>query len=252
MNTRNQNTGSQKPKRSRKKIFLLGLGALGLSLITFFSIKFWNKNKKENSATTETDTKAKTPNAKGGGNAKTEAKTSQSKSGQNKSTQTTPKAKAPKPINATMLAKAIHHTISKKDFPKSLLLLKAIKNTTDYSAVNKVFMQFLINGVRQTLVTGLLNTYTLQAQKTALNKSFVAIGLKYDGKKWSLSGVEDSVLLVTTKTTKVLKNPRSAVSVPANMVLGREIVKRGEHTLFENNNQYFLVETKAVRVYQPN
>ncbi len=256
---KNQNENNpQKPKRGRKKILLLGLGALGLGLLTFFSVQFWNKQKKTSGSQTNpapenpSDNKAQTKAPGSAGSKSSSSKTRQGKTSTQNNAKQSASPKPQKPINATMLAKALHSTISKKDYSKSLLLLKAIKNTKDYSAVNKVFEKYLLNGVRQTLVTALLNTYTLELQRQMLRKSFLSMGLKYDGKKWTLSGAENSeILLITTRPTKVYKNPNSGVKVPENMVLGRQVTKRGQHTLFETDNQLFLVESNAVKEYQP-
>jgi len=248
MNNSNENIPNQKPKRSRKKLFLLGLGALGLGMLTFFSIRFWKTHKKENvtNPSPEIKIKKEAPKATKATNKATKPK-EKPKSAKGA---TPPPKGASKPINAAILAKAIHTTVTKKDFNKSLLFLMAIKNIADYSAVNKVFSQFLVGGVRQTLVTGLLNTYKDEKQKQALRQSFTRMGLKYNGKKWSLSGVDDTDQIITTTKTKVWKDPRTAVTVPINMVLGREVCKRGEHTLFENDDQYFLVESNTVKAYQ--
>ncbi|MGZ4036870.1 MAG: hypothetical protein ACXVPQ_03525, partial [Bacteroidia bacterium] len=69
-----------------------------------------------------------------------------------------------------------------------------------------------------------------------------------DGKKWSLSGIEKPTL-ITIQGTKVWKDPQHSVAVPLNMVLGKEVAKRGHFTLFENDRQYFLVESKHVKPY---
>jgi hypothetical protein len=106
-----------------------------------------------------------------------------------------------------------------------------------------------VNGVRQTLVNGVLSSFKDEKQKVAIRAAFAAMGLKYDGKKWSLSGLEDKTL-VTNKATTVWKDPKTSVPVPQNMVLGKEVAERGTFKMFQNDNQLFLVESQHVNYYK--
>lgn len=135
----------------------------------------------------------------------------------------------------------------KKDFNKALSLLKTLRNVEDYKAVSDTFKNYRIGAVRQTLVNGMLNSFSDTKQKDAIRLAFSNMGLKYDGNKWSLSGIDNSCQVITLRNTKVWKNPRTAVSVPANMVLGNYITKRGEFTLFQNDGHYYLVQTQHVK-----
>ena len=71
------------------------------------------------------------------------------------------------------------------------------------------------------------------------------MGLQFDGNKWSLSGF-DGVSIVTIEPTTIWVNAKQAINVPAKMVLGNEVTKRLDYTLFENNGKHFLVQTKSV------
>lgn len=147
-------------------------------------------------------------------------------------------------------ATQLYAAATKKDYAKTISLLKTLRNTSDYKAVSDVFVNYRINGVRQTLVNGLLNSFGDEKQKQGIRLAFSNMGLKYDGSKWSLSGFDNSNTLITNRTSKVWKNPKTYVQVPANMVLGKEIAKRGNYTLFENDNQLFLVESQHVSYYK--
>jgi hypothetical protein len=72
------------------------------------------------------------------------------------------------------------------------------------------------------------------------------MGLQFDGNKWSLGGF-DGVSIVTIEPTTIWVNSSEAIKVPARMVLGNEVSKRLDYTLFENNGKHFLVQTKSIR-----
>ena len=57
----------------------------------------------------------------------------------------------------------------------------------------------------------------------------------------------DGLPIVTTMPTTVWVNARESVKVPARMVLGNEVSKRLDYTLFENKGKYFLVQSKNVK-----
>jgi hypothetical protein len=154
-----------------------------------------------------------------------------------------------KTVDASLLAKGLYAAIRAKSFTASTKILKLIKTTAEYTAVNKVFSSYFLNGVRQTLVNAMLSTFKTDAQKQEIRLVLAAMGLKYDGKKWSLEGL-DGTQIITLQTTKVWKDPNTWVEVPKNMVLGREIAKRKEHTLFENDKQYFLVKSTDVGIFK--
>lgn len=140
----------------------------------------------------------------------------------------------------------IYQAASRKDFKKTIDLLKTLKNTDDYKQVGETFKNYRIGGgVRQTLVSGLLNTFTQVAQKDQLRMEFLRMGLNYDGNQWSLSGI-DSPALITTKPTVVWKDKKTPINVPVNMVLGREVSRKIGYILFENDGRNFLVEAAAV------
>lgn len=154
--------------------------------------------------------------------------------------------KGSSPDHATV-AKALYLAAVAKDFNKAIGLLKTLRNTDDYKAVSDTFVNYRIGSVRQTLVNGMLNSFSDTKQKDAIRLAFSNMGLKYDGSKWSLSGIDNSSEVITIQATRVWKNPKSSVSVPANMVLGKYITNRGAYTLFKNDEHYFIVETQHVK-----
>jgi hypothetical protein len=149
-------------------------------------------------------------------------------------------------VDKSNLGKDLYNAAIAKDFNKVISLLKSMSSTSDYSTANEVFKTYRINGVRQTIVNGLLNIFTSTDQKEKIKLEFLRMGLQFDGNKWSLSGF-DGKSIVTKESTIVWINPTEGVKVPAKMVLGSEVSKRLGYTLFENKGKYFLVPTKSVQ-----
>lgn len=153
-------------------------------------------------------------------------------------------------VDPALIARGLQMAIKAKSFKAAIKILKVIKSSAQYTSVNKVFSNYFINGVRQTIVNAVLSTFKDEKQKQEIRLAFAAMGLKYDGKKWSLEGLDGKPLLITTQTTKVWKDPRTSVEVPKNMVLGKQIEQRKNFTLFENDKQFFLVESRHVNYYK--
>lgn len=146
-------------------------------------------------------------------------------------------------------AQKIYDAIVKNDFNAALALLKTIGNRDAYRDTSNAILNYRINGVHQTLVNAMLNTFTKDEQKQAIRFEFTRMGLQYDGKQWSLSGF-DGRPLITTVSTTVWSDAYNGVKVPARMVLGTEVSKRLDYTLFENNGKYFLVQTNTIKYLQ--
>lgn len=143
----------------------------------------------------------------------------------------------------------LYKAASSKDFAKAIDALKQLKNVNDYKAVSPHFLNYRIGGnVRQTIVTGLTNTFSKPEQKDQLRMEFLRMGLNYDGNKWSLSGI-DSPAIITTIPTLVWKDKQTSIQVPASMVLGREVSCKAGYVLFENSGQHFLVTASAIRPF---
>lgn len=144
------------------------------------------------------------------------------------------------------LAKSIYNAVTKRDFTTVLSLLKKIKSSADYSTVSTAFKEYRINGVRQTLVNGLLNVFSSSTQKEQLRLAFAQMGLVYDGSKWSLSGI-NGIPIITVMPAKVWINATTAMTVPGRMVLGHEVNRRLQYVLFVNGGRHFLVHSDYIR-----
>jgi peptidoglycan hydrolase-like protein with peptidoglycan-binding domain len=144
------------------------------------------------------------------------------------------------------LAQKLNSAATAKNFNSVISLLKNIGGKDDYQQVSNAFMQQRLHGVRQTLVNGLLSSFSSEDQKQKIRMEFIRIGLQYDGSKWSLAGF-DGKPIVTKEPATVWVNATESVQVPAMMVLGNEVTQRLDFTLFENNNKYFLVKTQSVK-----
>ena len=144
------------------------------------------------------------------------------------------------------IAEGLHSAAQSDNFNTALNLLKKIDSKEDYEQVSTAFEDYRLGGVRQTLVNGMMNTFTNDDEKQKIRYEFLRMGLQYDGNKWSLSGF-DGLSVVTKIPTTVWINATDTVKVPAKMVLGNQVGKRLDFTLFENNGKYFLVKTAAVK-----
>jgi hypothetical protein len=228
--------------RNKKRRWLfLGLGLAATGALSYFGIGYW---KRKTQKAMESEMQAVAP-------ATAEARPNKGKKPAIKKVPAKSKASAPKNspvINVRETAKKIQAALMKRDFNNVLSLLKTIGTVANYTEVSKVFSEMRLNGVRQTLVNGALSVFKDEKQKAAIRAVFSAMGLKYDGKKWSLSGIDEK-LLITNRATKVWKNPRTSVPVPAQMVLGKEVARRGSFTVFKNDNLHFLVESAHVNDY---
>lgn len=147
------------------------------------------------------------------------------------------------------LGKELYDAAAAKNYSKVITLLKQLQSVDDYTKANEVFKTYRLGSVRQTIVNGLLTTFSTTAQKEAIRLEFLRMGLQYDGSKWSLSGF-DGLPVMTIEPTTVWINATEGVKVPARMVLGNEISKRLDYTLFENGGKYFLVHTKSIQYLQ--
>jgi peptidoglycan hydrolase-like protein with peptidoglycan-binding domain len=132
------------------------------------------------------------------------------------------------------------------DFNTVMSLLKQMRTKEDYRQVNEIFIQYRLRGVRQTLVNGLLGSFTNENQKQQIRYEFIRMGLKYNGSQWSLDGF-DGRPIVTTEATNVWISATENVGVQASVVLGAEVTRKLDYTLFENNGRYFLVATKSIK-----
>lgn len=149
-------------------------------------------------------------------------------------------------VDKSALATKFYAAASSGDFNTVMGLLKQMKTKDDYKQVSEAFVQMRLRGVRQTLVNGLLSSFTNENQKQQIRYEFIRMGLKYNGTQWSLDGF-DGRPIVTVEATNVWINATENVGVQASVVLGAEVSRKLDYTLFENNGRYFLVATKSIK-----
>ncbi|MBI4929289.1 MAG: hypothetical protein HY841_00885 [Bacteroidetes bacterium] len=149
-------------------------------------------------------------------------------------------------INLVELGKSLYKDAVNKNFNGVISSLKKMRSKDDYSAVSEEFKKYTLRGVRQTLVNGVLGSFSDEKQKQQIRLEFTRMGLKYDGSKWSLSGLS-GFTIITTEPTLVWKTPSKGAKVSAQMVLGTEIASREGFTLFENNGKKFIVKTQTIK-----
>lgn len=149
-------------------------------------------------------------------------------------------------LDATALAKSLYKDAVNKSISGVIASLKKMRTKEDYTSVSNEFKKFTLRGVSQTLVNGLLGSFSEESQKQQIRLEFSRMGLKYDGTKWSLSGVDGFKVMTTTPTT-VWRTPSEGAKVPANMILGTEIATNNGFTLFESNGRKFIVKTSTIK-----
>jgi len=149
-------------------------------------------------------------------------------------------------FDASALAKALYKDAVNKNITGVINSLKKMGTKDDYTAVSDEFKKLTLRGVSQTLVNGLLGSFPDENQKQQIRLEFSRMGLKYDGTKWSLSGL-DGFKLMTIAPTTVWRTPNEGAKVPAKMILGTEIANSNGFTLFENNGKKFIVKTSTIK-----
>jgi hypothetical protein len=149
-------------------------------------------------------------------------------------------------IDAVTIAKLLYDAASSGSLADVLTGLKQMQSTGDYSAVSTEFQNYRIGGVRETLVNGLVSSFSNAAQKQQIRLEFIRMGLKYDGSKWALSGLWGDQIM-TTEEAYVWESPQKAIKVPKSMVLGIEVEERNGYTLFENSGRQFLIQSKSIK-----
>ena len=130
------------------------------------------------------------------------------------------------------LAEQLHKAADGKSFSSAISLLKKIGSKDQYQQVSNSFMQLRLNGVRQTLVNGMLSSFHDEGQKNQIRMEFIRMGLQYRNNKFSLSGFEGKPIVTKVPAT-VWVSPTQSVQVPAQMVVGNEVTQRLDYTLFD-------------------
>lgn len=145
------------------------------------------------------------------------------------------------------VAKNIWLSSTLKKLPEMVAQLKRMHGTQDYKTVNNLFKTIRTNGVHQTIVNAVLNTFSGDdTSKHVVTNEFLRIGLKYDGDKWNLSGIEPRQIM-THRTTNVRNLEGIELEVPAQTLLGEHLSERNHLTAFRTlDNHILYVPTKDI------
>ncbi len=145
------------------------------------------------------------------------------------------------------IAKNVWLFCTTKNLSKLLEQLKRIKTVEDYKGVNDLFKTIRLDGVRQTIVNGTLNSFSDDTSKQLIRQEFIRVGLKYDGDKWSLSGLYSRQLKTKVPTT-IRSFSNAELTVPENTLLGVEITSFGGITTFKTiNHELLTVPTNHIK-----
>ena len=152
-----------------------------------------------------------------------------------------------KPSNKT-LSYHFHQAIEDNNFSYAIKYLRFIKSVSQYSAVNTLFKQTDIGWVSKTIVNAMLDQFTSASEKKALYEQFYRMGLKYNGSKWSLSGLSGRIdQLVTISSARVWDQSGQAITVPKATILGEYLDANDGVTEFETlDGRRLFVATKSI------
>ncbi len=145
-------------------------------------------------------------------------------------------------VDAKSISDNLYNAIENSDFNGALAALKQMHSVDDYKAVNTQFETHRFWFVRKTIVTALLDTFTDESQKVKLRLELTRIGLKYDGSKFSLSGIPYK--LITRRDTLVTDKNGNATPAAANLLLGYPIGIRDSWVYFFPFNADILLRVR--------
>lgn len=149
-------------------------------------------------------------------------------------------------VDSKQLARQLYKDAVNKNISGVISSLRKMNSKEDYTAVSNEFKKMSLRGVSHTLVNGLLGSFSDEKQKQQIRLEFTRMGLKYDGSRWSLSGI-GGFTVITKEPTIVWRTPKEGAKVPAKMILGTEIAIGKGFTLFENNGKKFIVKTSTIK-----
>lgn len=160
-------------------------------------------------------------------------------------------------LDPVAVSKKLHDSATSKNISQVVATMKGMKNTDDYSAVSNDFKEnYLINGVHQTLVNGMLNSFSDEKQKQQIRLEFLRMGLKYDGKKWALAGLDGipyrAEILSTEKTMAYTAKGNGKIAIPENIVLGKKEFTLNGWVYFYpfKSDTLFRVKKEHIKIYK--
>jgi len=144
------------------------------------------------------------------------------------------------------ITKNIWLNLSLKKLTPLIDTLKRINSVPHYIKVNELFKTIRLNGVRQTIVNASLSIFSDDTAKQFIKNEFIRIGLKYDGEKWSLAGLNEKEIISTQETT-ICSIDGCTLKVPSQTILGIQLTRGKHNTRFRTfNNQILYVPTKHI------
>lgn len=165
-------------------------------------------------------------------------------------------------INSPTISMFLHTAIKNDNIFQALDALKKIKNVDKYIRVNEQFKktEFWTTTfghpvkVAKSVVNALHDQFSSTEYKKKINGELYRIGLKYDGKQWSLSGLsaaEMSTRLVTIANTHIWDDWGHRIKVPKSTILGLWKNAGNGATQFQAlDGRIFYVNTNAIS-YEP-
>ncbi|GAB5417617.1 MAG: hypothetical protein Crog4KO_26020 [Crocinitomicaceae bacterium] len=157
-----------------------------------------------------------------------------------KQTVSKPKSDSPKPVTRSFdplkLADTFHWAIREHKFDTIQRLLAKMKTINDYKSVRRYFKaRSMYDGEKRTLLEGLYFKFRSDWGRKILSKHFFRMGLQFNGKKWSLSGVPHVLFnqIKTINAAKVWNSQKQMMHVPKSTVLGEFIAAQNGVTKFK-------------------
>jgi hypothetical protein len=155
-------------------------------------------------------------------------------------------------FDASKVADALYKAANNQDFSAAIAALKQISNTDQYAAVDTIFKtNYIFGWVHKTIVNAMLDSFTDDNQKQQIRLEFSRMGLKYDGNKWSLSGV-DIPKIITTRETEVFEKDGKGMKVKEGTILGFATgIKQGWVYFYPINTHILLrVKNNSIKLYK--
>lgn len=149
--------------------------------------------------------------------------------------------------SAKQKATDLFMALSARNYVKTMSVLNSINSVEMYSEVNTHFLTKRLFGIRKTVVTGTLDTFTDAKQKQAIRMSFIRMGLQYDGNKFTLSGLS-GLQIKTLRPTEIWSDKGQTAISAGGVVLGQLLAQRMGLTLFESGGNQFIVLSNDVQV----
>lgn len=130
--------------------------------------------------------------------------------------------------------------------------LEKIRTVKDYDLVNEFFKEWLVFGVRKTIVTALLQKFKSESDTKKLAVHFKRIGLvkKSDGKWYKKEGLGNAPKhpkIKAIRTAKIWNTKGESLKVPANTILGEYLHAENGVTEFATiDDKILLINTKNI------